>query len=93
MFEEILYEEHGDVAVLTLNRPEARNALTFKTYEELERAVRDVRSRCLVITGTDAAFCSGDDVKQVGSARRVSSLRSARRRAGRSRPRGAAPPG
>lgn len=65
MFEEILYEEHGDVAVLTLNRPEARNALTFKTYAELERAVRDVRSRCLVITGTDPAFCSGDDVKQV----------------------------
>lgn len=64
-FEEILYDERGDVALLTLNRPDARNALTFQTYQELERAVRTTRARCLVITGTDPAFCSGDDVKKV----------------------------
>ncbi|MDX1383833.1 MAG: enoyl-CoA hydratase-related protein [Thermoanaerobaculia bacterium] len=64
-YEEILYEERGDVAVLTLNRPAARNALTHTTYAELEEAVRTTRARCLVVTGADPAFCSGDDVKQV----------------------------
>lgn len=53
------------VEVLTLNRPEARNALTHQSYEELERAVRETTARCLVITGADPAFCSGDDVKVV----------------------------
>lgn len=58
-------DRHGDVEVLTLDRPEARNALTFELYDALERAVRETTARCLVITGTDPAFCSGDDVKQV----------------------------
>jgi enoyl-CoA hydratase/carnithine racemase len=55
----------GHIGVITLNRPEARNALTWQTYAELEDAVRSTRARCLVITGADPAFCSGDDVRQV----------------------------
>ena len=62
---EVRYEEHDHVGVITLDRPEARNALTHTTYAELEEAVRSTAARCLVITGTDPAFCSGDDVKQV----------------------------
>lgn len=62
---ELRYEEHGHVGVITLDRPEARNALTHTTYAELEDAVRSTTARCLVITGADPAFCSGDDVKQV----------------------------
>ena len=62
---ELRYEEHDHVAVITLDRPEARNALTHTTYAELEDAVRTTTARCLVITGTDPAFCSGDDVKQI----------------------------
>jgi enoyl-CoA hydratase/carnithine racemase len=58
-------ERHGEVEVLTLDRPDARNALTFELYDALERAVRETTARCLVITGSDPAFCSGDDVKQV----------------------------
>lgn len=58
-------ERHGDVEVLTLDRPDARNALTFELYDALEAAVRETTARCLVITGSDPAFCSGDDVKQV----------------------------
>jgi enoyl-CoA hydratase len=56
------------VGVVTLDRPDARNALTFEMYAELERLVRDAPTagcRCLVITGADPAFCSGDDVRQV----------------------------
>jgi enoyl-CoA hydratase len=62
---ELRYEEDGHVGVITLDRPAARNALTHTTYAELEAAVRGTTARCLVITGTDPAFCSGDDVKQV----------------------------
>ena len=62
---ELRSERRGDVEILTIDRPEARNALTFRTYAELERAVRESSARCLVITGAGTAFCSGDDVKQV----------------------------
>jgi enoyl-CoA hydratase/carnithine racemase len=65
VYEEIRVERRGEVELLTLARPEARNALTHRTYAELERAVRETTARCLVITGADPAFCSGDDVKQV----------------------------
>jgi enoyl-CoA hydratase/carnithine racemase len=65
MTSELLYDEHGHVGVITINRPEARNALNWATYAALESAVRQTSARCLVITGTDPAFCSGDDVKQV----------------------------
>jgi len=56
------------IGVLTLNRPAARNALTHTMYASLEHAVRTASERgwrCLVITGADPAFCSGDDVRQV----------------------------
>jgi enoyl-CoA hydratase/carnithine racemase len=62
---ELLAERIDEVEVLTINRPRARNALTYETYRLLEEAVRGSSARCLVITGTDPAFCSGDDVKQI----------------------------
>ena len=64
-YTELRYDVDDNVAVITLNRPEARNALTHTTYAELEDAVRTTTARCLVVTGADPAFCSGDDVKQV----------------------------
>jgi enoyl-CoA hydratase len=54
-----------EVDVITIDRPEVRNALRFQGYDELEQAVRGTNARCLVITGTDPAFCSGDDVREV----------------------------
>ena len=62
---ELTCESVGHVDVITLDRPEARNALTHTTYRQLEEAVRTTSARCLVITGADPAFCAGDDVKQV----------------------------
>lgn len=64
-YTEISSETFGHVDVITIRRPEARNALTHTTYAELEDAVRTTSARCLVITGEDPAFCSGDDVKQI----------------------------
>jgi enoyl-CoA hydratase/carnithine racemase len=63
--DELLINVHDHICVLTINRPAARNALTWKTYALLEEAIRTTTARCVVITGTDPAFCSGDDVKLV----------------------------
>jgi enoyl-CoA hydratase/carnithine racemase len=64
-YTEIRYAVDGHVGTITLDRPDARNALTHTTYAELTDAVATTEARCLVITGTDPAFCSGDDVKLV----------------------------
>ncbi|RIL07050.1 MAG: crotonase [Proteobacteria bacterium] len=67
MSEHLLYERRGAVGVVRLHRPEARNALTPALYADLERVVRAPGDgvRCLVVTGSDPAFCAGDDVKQI----------------------------
>ena len=62
---DVRVERVGDVDVVTIDRPEVRNALRFQSYDELEQAVRTTTARCLVITGSDPAFCSGDDVREV----------------------------
>jgi len=62
-YHDLRYETVGDVGVITIDRPDARNALTRRTYAELEDAVRSTTARCLVVTGADPAFCAGDDVK------------------------------
>lgn len=66
--DDLRYEIADHVGLLTIDRPEARNALRRQTYAELEAVVRalgDDDVRCLVITGADPAFCSGDDVKLI----------------------------
>ncbi|REJ84117.1 MAG: enoyl-CoA hydratase/isomerase family protein [Acidobacteria bacterium] len=61
----VLYEENDHVAVLTLNRPQAKNALTYEVYAELEDRVRACTARCLIVTGAGGAFCAGDDLKEI----------------------------
>lgn len=59
-------ERDGHVTILTLDRPEAMNALDYPLYMALEDAIRDSDARAIIITGAgDRAFCSGDDVKQI----------------------------
>ena len=62
---DLLYEMQGHVGVITLNRPEAMNSLTYQLYADLEDTVRGSTARALVITGNGRAFCAGDDVKQI----------------------------
>lgn len=63
------------VAVLTLNRPERRNALHPEMYEALprllERFAADDGVGCVLLTGAGNAFCAGGDVRDGGSAREV----------------------
>jgi enoyl-CoA hydratase/carnithine racemase len=65
----VLYEVRDHIATITLNRPERRNALNYDAYDRLEaafrRAVADPEARCVIVTGADPAFCSGDDVREI----------------------------
>ena len=68
-FECLLYEVQDHVAQITLNRPERRNALNPRAYAEVEAAFKhanaDPEVRCVIVTGSDPAFCSGEDVKEM----------------------------
>ena len=68
-FTTVRYERRGHVASITLDRPERRNALNPRAYGEIESAfraaARDDEIRCVVVTGADPAFCSGEDVKEM----------------------------
>jgi enoyl-CoA hydratase/carnithine racemase len=65
----VRYESSDHIATITLDRPEVRNALNYRAYAQLEaafrQAQRDADVRCVVLTGVDPAFCSGDDVKAI----------------------------
>jgi enoyl-CoA hydratase/carnithine racemase len=67
--DELLYERRGPIALLTFNRPQARNALTWAMYEGLERVCEQVdvdeRVRVLVLRGAgERAFVAGTDITQ-----------------------------
>src|SRR5437879_9843907 len=68
---ELLCEVRDRVAVITLNRPEARNALSDHLTPALRRMIKrcgdDPAVGALLITGAGAAFCAGGDVKGMGS--------------------------
>ena len=63
--ETITVTEAGGVAKITLNRPDVMNALSSRMRGEMLAAIRDVqaRARCIVLTGTGRAFCSGQDLQ------------------------------
>ena len=65
MERDVVVTREGHVDLITINRPEVRNALRWESYDQLETAVRESDARCIVITGADPAFCSGDDVRAV----------------------------
>ena len=68
---ELLCEVQGRVAIITLNRPEARNALSDHLTPALRTMIRvcgeDPSIGALLITGAGTAFCSGGDVKGMGA--------------------------
>jgi enoyl-CoA hydratase len=75
-YEDIDVRREGNIEVLTLRRPEVRNALRHQTFAELEAAVLATSARVLIVTGEDPAFCSGDDVRAImGSGQQRERLR------------------
>ena len=67
--EHFLMELRGRVAVITLNRPERKNPLTFDSYAELRDTFRSLdregSARAVVISGAGGNFCSGGDVQEI----------------------------
>ena len=65
----VLREDRGPAAWLTLNRPQARNALSMATMgaliDALDDAAADDRIRAVVIAGAGPAFCAGHDLKEL----------------------------
>ena len=70
----IIYEKEGNVATITLNRPEKLNAIVMLGYGEdyqdlmraLDEAAEDDDVKVVVLKGAGRAFCSGQDLSQVG---------------------------
>jgi len=65
-FDTLLFEQHGAVARVTLNRPDKLNALSLELVEELRRAAEAIAAqqeiRAVLLTGAGRAFCSGADL-------------------------------
>ena len=63
----VLYEQADRIGVLTLNRPDQRNAMTPELLDAFSEAIReaqdDADARCLVITGTGRCFSAGADLR------------------------------
>lgn len=72
--EAVLYESRGDCVIITLNRPEQRNAIDSSMrrglFEAFARFESDEQARVAILTGSgDRAFCAGADLKEMSEQR------------------------
>ena len=67
----VLLDISERIATVTLNRPEARNALSSELLRQLPGVIRqadnDPQVDVIILTGADPAFCAGLDLKELGS--------------------------
>lgn len=70
-YETLIVETQDYTALITLNRPDAMNAITTKMMKELAEALgeaeRNDQVRCIVITGSERAFAAGADVREMAT--------------------------
>ena len=70
-YKTILIEKNEGVGVITLNRPEAMNALSEALMEEMSSALDDFEADpaigCILVTGSEKAFAAGADIKEMQS--------------------------
>ena len=68
-YETILVEQRGAVTLLTLNRPQALNALNSQVLADIVAAAQafdaDATQRCMIVTGSEKAFAAGADIKEM----------------------------
>ena len=68
---QLLSHIHGNIGIITLNRPESKNALSDKLTPALRKQIvnlnLDDRVNSLIITGAGDAFCAGGDIKSMNS--------------------------
>ncbi|PVA07609.1 enoyl-CoA hydratase [Thalassorhabdomicrobium marinisediminis] len=79
-YETIIVENSDGIALITLNRPDALNALNSQLLGELadavEEADRSDKIRCIVLTGSEKAFAAGADIKEMADKSFVEMYRS-----------------
>ena len=67
----LLVEKSDEIATVTLNRPNAMNALSRELRAEIADAVENLEAdpgvRALILTGAGRAFCAGLDLKELGA--------------------------
>jgi len=80
MSQTVLLEKQGRVAILTLNRPEALNALNSELLTSLASHISSLANEreigCIVVTGSQKAFAAGADIKEMASQSYVDMLMS-----------------
>ena len=87
----VIFEVSEKIATITLNRPEAKNALSTEMREQLDDALNETSDRAgddvkaLIITGAGGAFCAGGDVKNMNNSQQAGGVEA---NASRSRMRG-----
>ncbi len=68
MFETVKYELNENVAIVTMNRPDALNALSLQLTKDLRDAIQkasDENARAVILTGEGRAFCAGGDLREM----------------------------
>jgi enoyl-CoA hydratase len=70
MTEDVRFEVEGDIAIITLNRPQKLNAVTPEMADAIVAAVTECNDsdtiRCVIVTGAgERAFCAGSDIKEL----------------------------
>ena len=69
LYKDITYEKIDNIALITLDRPEKRNAFSIEMIDSLihafEDAGRDNRIKAIVVTGVGKAFCGGGDIEDM----------------------------
>ena len=68
-FENVIVEKDGSIAVVTLNRPQALNALSYALVRDLclsmQELDRDLEVRAIIVTGGEKVFAAGADIKEM----------------------------
>jgi methylglutaconyl-CoA hydratase len=67
-YKTILYSESGDVATITLNRPDKRNSISYELIDDVMAALKQSaasRSQIVILTGAGTAFCAGMDLENL----------------------------
>ena len=68
-YENIIVTQEDRVGIITINRPQAMNALNSKVIAEINAALdgfeKDPNIGCMLITGSDKAFAAGADIKEM----------------------------
>ena len=70
-FETIIFQQSGEIGIIQINRPEAKNALNEKFFKELNQLLDTMKDnndiRVVILTGGEKVFAAGADIKQMAN--------------------------